>query len=52
MTAIQANIYFDVLYDIVNTYINAVHRAIKMKPIDIRDDYYVESNEDFFKKRS
>ena len=50
ITAIQANIYFDVLDNIVNKYNNTVHRTIKMKPIDITDDYYVEFNEDFNKK--
>ena len=55
MTAIQNNIYFDVLNDIVNKDNNTVYRTIKMKPIDITDDYYVESNriafnEDFNKK--
>ena len=50
MTAIQTNIYFDVLDDIVNKYNNTVHRTIKMKPIDLTDDYYVESKEDFNKK--
>ena len=49
-TAIQNNIYFDVLDDIVNKYNNTVHGTIKMKPIDITDDYYVECNEDFNKK--
>ena len=50
MTAIQNNNCFDVLDDIVNKYNNTVHRTIKMKPIDITDDYYVKSNEDFSKK--
>ena len=36
--------------DIVNKYNNRVHRTIKMKPIDITDNYYVEFNEDFNKK--
>ena len=49
MTAISKNVYFDVLDDIVNKYNNTVHRTIKMKPIDITDDYYIESNEDFNK---
>ena len=44
MTAFSKNIYFDVLDDIVNKYNNTVHRTIKMKPIDITDDYYIESN--------
>ena len=38
------------LDDIVNKYNNTVHRTIKMKLIDITDDYYVESSEDFNKK--
>ena len=33
------------LDDIVNKYNNTVHRTIKMKPIDITDDYYAEYNE-------
>ena len=50
MTAISANIYFDALDDIVNKYNNTVHRKIKMKPIDITSDAYVEDNEDSNKK--
>ena len=46
MTAILKNVYFDVLDDIVNKYNNTVHRTIKMKPIEVTDDYYVEYNED------
>ena len=38
------------LNDIVNKYNNTVHRTIKMKPIDVTDDSYVEYNEDFNKK--
>ena len=50
MTAISKNVYFDVLDDIVNKYNNTVHRTIKMKPIDVTDDYYAEYNEDSNKK--
>ena len=35
MKAISKNVYFDVLGDAVNKYNNAVHRTIKMKPIDV-----------------
>ena len=45
MTAISKNVYFDVLDDIVNKYNNAVHRTIKMKPIEVTDDFYAEYNE-------
>ena len=50
MTAISANIYLDALDDIVNKYNNTVHRKIKMKPIDVTSDAYVEDNEDSNKK--
>ena len=50
MTAISKKVYFDVLDDIVNKYNNTVHTTIKMKPIDITDDYYVESHENPNKK--
>ena len=50
MAAILKNVYFDVLDDVVNKYNNAVHRAIKMKPIDVTNDSYAEYNEDFNKK--
>ena len=50
MTAISKNVYFDVLDDIVNKYNNTVHRTIKMKPIDVTGDSYVEYNKDFNKK--
>ena len=40
MTAISKNLYFDVLNDIVNKYNNTIHRTIKMKPIDVTDDFF------------
>ena len=49
MTAISKNVYFDVLDDIVNKYNNAVHRTIKMKPIDVAGDSYAEHNNAFNK---
>ena len=50
VTAISKNIYFDVLDNIVNKYKNAVHRTIKIKPIEVTDYFYAEYNEDFKKK--
>ena len=35
MTAVSKNVYFDGLDDIVEKCNNTVHRAIKMKPIDV-----------------
>ena len=46
MKAISKNVYFDVLEDIVKKYSNTFHRTIKMKPIDVTSDSYVEYNED------
>ena len=51
MTNISKNIYIDVLNDTVNKYSNTVHKTIKMKPIDVMGDSYVEYNEDFNKKK-
>ena len=46
MTAISKNFYFDVLDNIVNKYNNKVHRTIKMKPIDVKDNTYVDSKKE------
>ena len=50
MTTISKNVYIDALNDIVNKYNNTVHRTIKIKPIDVTNDSYVEYNEDSNKK--
>ena len=42
MTAISKNVYFNVLDDIVNKYSNTVHRTIKMKAVDVKDNTYIE----------
>ena len=50
MTAIQQNIYFDVLDDIVDKYNNNVHKTIKMKSIEVTNDYYAKYDEPQTKK--
>ena len=40
------------LDDIVNKYIDTVHRTTKMKPIDVTSDSYAEYNEDSNEKNS
>ena len=50
MTTILKNVYIDVLNDIINKYNNTVHRTIKIKPIDVTNDSYIEYNKDFNKK--
>ena len=50
MAAISQNVCFDVLDDIVNKYNKTVHRTIKMKPIGVKDNTYVDSTELHSKK--
>ena len=50
MTAISKNVYFDVLDNVVDKYNNTYHRTIKMKPINVKSDFFFaeynkESNE-------
>ena len=42
MTAISKIVYYDVLDDIVDEYNNTYHKTIKMKPINVGDDYFTE----------
>ena len=46
MTSVSKNVYIDKLDDIVNEYNNKYHRTVKMKPVDVRDNTYVD-----FKKK-
>ena len=46
MTAVSKNVYFDVLDYIVDKYSNTYYNTIKMKPIDVKSDSYVEYNVD------
>ena len=41
MTSISKNVYIDKLDDIVNEYNNTYHRTIKMKPINVKDNTYI-----------
>ena len=40
--SISKNVYIDKLDDIVDEYNNRYHRSIKMKPIDIKDNTYID----------
>ena len=42
MTAISKNVYIGKLDDIVNEYNNTYHRRIKMKPVDVKDNTYID----------
>ena len=40
------------LDDILSKYNKTVHKTIKMRPIDVTTDFYVEYDEDSHKKKS
>ena len=44
MTSISKNVYIDKLDDIVNKYNNTYHSTIKMKPVDIKSNTYIDSS--------
>ena len=44
MTLISKNVYINKLDDIVNKYNNTYHRTIKMKPVDVKDNTYINSS--------
>ena len=41
MTSISKNVYIHELDDIVDEYNNTYYRTIKMKPIDVKDNTYI-----------
>ena len=45
MTSISKNVYIDKLDDIVGEYNNTYHRTIKIKPVDVKDNSYIDSVE-------
>ena len=44
MTSVSKNMYIDKLDDIVNKYNNPYHNAIKMKPVDVKSNTYIDFN--------
>ena len=42
MTSVSKNVYIDKLDDMVNEYNNTYHRTIKMKPVDVKDNTYID----------
>ena len=42
MTSISKNMYIDKLHDIVKKYNNTYHTSIKMKPVDVKDNTYID----------
>ena len=46
MTSISKNVYIDKLDDIVDEYNNTYHTTIKMKPIDVKDNTYINADKE------
>ena len=46
MTSVSKNVYIDKLDDIVNEYNNTYHTTIKMKPIDVKDNTYINTDKE------
>ena len=45
-TSVSKNVYIDKLDDIVSEYNNTYHRTIKMKPVDVKDNKYIDSKKE------
>ena len=50
MTSISKNVYADKLDDIANEYNNTYHTTIKMKPIDVKDNTYINTDKKTYDK--
>ena len=44
MTSISKNVYIDKLNNVVNKYNEKYHSTIKMKPVDVKSNIYIESS--------
>ena len=52
ITSISKNMHIDKLYNIVNKYNNTYHSTIKMKPVDVKSNTYIDSNKEVNDKDS
>ena len=50
MTSISKNVYIDKLDDIVDKYNNTYHTTFIMKPINVKDNTYINTDEDINNK--
>ena len=51
MTSISTNVCIDNLDDVANRYNDAHHSTIKVKPVDIKSNTYIDSSKEINKKR-
>ena len=52
MTSKSKNVYTDKWDDIVNEYNNTYHRTIKTKPVDDKDNTYIDFKKEVNDKKS
>ena len=50
MTSISKNVYIDKLDDIADEYYNTYHTTIEMKPIDVKDNTYINADKEINNK--
>ena len=50
MTSVSKKVYIDILDDIVDKYNNTYHTAIKMKPINVKDNTYINTDKEINNK--
>ena len=50
MTSISKNVHINKLDDILGEYNNTYHRTIKMKPVDVKDNTYVDFKKEINEK--
>ena len=48
MTSISKNVYIDKLDDIAKKYNNTYHTSIKMKPVDVKDNKYIDFEKEVY----
>ena len=46
MTSVSENVYINKLDDIVNKYNNTYHSTMKMKPVDVKLNIYINSSKE------
>ena len=50
MISLSKNVYIDRLDDIVKEYNNTYHKSIKMRPVDVKDNTYIDFNKEVNEK--